>query len=114
MKLHTIAPQGRVSPSEGQNKAKLGKLQSPRSIIPTKNKEFVNQQALHPVPLNKSSDFKTFMALPHAESSVVAPVDVPQPAPKIGFFEGVSVVFIHIYSLCNVHGHVIKLCMTKL
>ncbi|MCH93418.1 putative GPI-anchored protein PB15E9.01c-like, partial [Trifolium medium] len=84
MKLQTIMPQGRVSPSEGQNKAKLGKLQSPRSIIPTKNKEFVNQQALHPVPLNQSSDVKTFMALPHAESSVVAPVDVPQPSPKIG------------------------------
>ncbi|GAU26743.1 hypothetical protein TSUD_317410 [Trifolium subterraneum] len=110
MKLHTIAPQGRVSPSEGQNKAKPGKLQSPRSIIPTKNKEFVNQQALHPVLLNQSSDVKTFMALPHAESSAVAPmdvrnqmhlkagvgnsavapVDVPQPSPKIGFFEGVK------------------------
>ncbi|XP_045800908.1 ankyrin repeat domain-containing protein 17-like [Trifolium pratense] len=90
MKLQTIMPQGRVSPSEGQNKAKLGKLQSPRSIIPTKNKEFVNQQALHPVPLNQSSDVKTFMALPHAKSSAVAPVDVPQPSPKIGFFEGVK------------------------
>jgi len=56
MQPHTVAPQGRASPSEAQNKARLGKLQSPRSIIPTENKEFINQQDLHPVPLNKSSD----------------------------------------------------------
>ncbi|MCI09874.1 chitinase-like protein PB1E7.04c-like, partial [Trifolium medium] len=76
MQPRTIAPQGRVSPFEDQNKAKLGKLQSPRSIISTKNQEFINQQSLHPVPLNKSSDVETSMALPHVESSAVAPMDV--------------------------------------
>jgi hypothetical protein len=76
MQPRTIAPQGRVSPFKDQNKAKLGKLQSPRSIISTKNKEFINQQSLHPVPLNKSSDVESSMALPHIESAVGAPMDV--------------------------------------
>ncbi|KEH42282.1 uncharacterized protein [Medicago truncatula] len=76
MQPHTVAPQGRVSPSEAQNKARLGKLQSPRSIIPTESKELINRQDLHPVPLNKSSDVKTSMALPCVKSSAVAPMEV--------------------------------------
>ncbi|XP_004497464.1 uncharacterized protein [Cicer arietinum] len=78
MQPHTIVPQARASPSKGQNKAKLGKLKSPRSIISPKNKEFNNQQDLHPVPLHESSDDenKTSMALQPVESSTVASTEV--------------------------------------
>lgn len=67
-----------VSPSEAQSKAKLGKLQSSRSIISIESKEFHNQQTSNPVLLHESSDvgIKTSMALQHVDSSSAAPMEV--------------------------------------
>lgn len=74
----TTAPQGRASPSKGQSKGKLGKLQSPRSMKSNKNKVFNNKQVLHQATLNKSPDdrIKISMSLQHVESSALVPKEV--------------------------------------
>ncbi|CAJ2632669.1 unnamed protein product [Trifolium pratense] len=53
---HSLLKRGAGSPSEGQNKAKLGKLQAVRSITPTQSKKPNNLQSQHPNHVGESLD----------------------------------------------------------
>lgn len=84
MLSHPVVPRGlpkhgrSVSPSEGQNKTKLGKLQPARSIISLKNTKANNQQISQPNPLHESSDVAAKMssALQNVDSSSEMPMEV--------------------------------------
>jgi hypothetical protein len=68
---HSLLKRGAGSPSEGQNKAKLGKLQAVRSITPTQSKKPNNQQTPHPNHVGESLDvaIKTSSADHNVKSS---------------------------------------------
>ncbi|GAU35333.1 hypothetical protein TSUD_337250, partial [Trifolium subterraneum] len=68
---HSLLKHGAGSPSEGQNKAKLGKLQAVRSITPTQSKKPNNQQTPHPTQVGESLDvaIKTSSAHHNVKSS---------------------------------------------
>ncbi|XP_073222665.1 uncharacterized protein [Cicer arietinum] len=66
------------SPSEGQNKAKLGKLQAVRSIKSIENKTPDNQQNPHPNPFDESLDVATKTS--SAEQNVKSSSEMPMGA----------------------------------
>ena len=83
MQPHPVVPRGLPkhgagSPSESQNKAKLGKLQPARSIMSVENTKPTNQQNSLSVPLHESLDItmKTSSALQNVRSSSDIPKEV--------------------------------------
>ncbi|RDY01213.1 hypothetical protein CR513_15489, partial [Mucuna pruriens] len=67
---------GAESPSEGQNKAKLGKLQPSKSIVSIGSTKPNNQQAPHPNPFHESLDvaIKTSNSVQNVKSSSDIPM----------------------------------------
>lgn len=79
MQPHSVVPRGlpygsSVGPSEGQNKAKLGKVQSARSNVSIKNAQLNNRQTSQANPVH---DDMTPSALQNVESSSEISVEVP-------------------------------------